>query len=206
MTKKTIITINRQYGSGGREIGRRLAEALEVPYYNKELLTMAAEQSGLCKDFIRNSLVDLPSNKFWYALALNPQALMVSADNNYLTADMAKRALCEAVKHVADQGPCVIVGRYAGSILKERDDVLRVFITADDDVRIEKIIRRDGLSAKAAAAKMKRVDKERATYADLHFGDEWANAANYDLCINSSKVGLDGAVKIIKNVLEIEED
>lgn len=206
MTKKTIITINRQYGSGGREIGRRLAEVLDVPYYNKELLTMAAEQSGLCKDFIRNSLVDLPSNKFWYALALNPQALMVSADNNYLTTDMAKRALCEAVKHVADQGPCVIVGRYAGSILKERDDVLRVFITADDDVRIEKIIRRDGLSAKAAAAKMKRVDKERATYADLHFGDEWANAANYDLCINSSKVGLDGAVKIIKNVLEINED
>lgn len=206
MTKNYIITINRQYGSGGREIGKRLAEVLEIPYYNKELLTLAAEQSGLCKDFIRNSLVDVPSNKFWYALALNPQALMASSENNYLTADMGKRALIEAVKYVADQGPCVIVGRYAGSILKEREDVLRVFITADKEARMGKIIQRDGLSAKAAAAKMKRVDKERATYADLHFGDEWNHVGNYDLCINASKVGTDGAVEIIKKTLEIRNN
>lgn len=205
MTKNYVITINRQYGSGGREIGKRLAEALGVPYYNKELLTLAAEQSGLCKDFIRNSLVDIPSNKFWYALALNPQALMTSTDNNYLTADMGKRALTEAVKYVADQGSCVIVGRYAGSILKERENVLRVFITADNEARIEKIIKRDGLSAKAAATKMKRVDKERATYADLHFGDNWNSAENYDLCINATKTGIEGAVEIIKKTLEIKE-
>lgn len=202
MKKNYIITINRQYGSGGREIGRRLAERLNIPYYNKELLTMAAEKSGLCQDFIKKSLVDVPSNKFWYALALNPQALMVSSDNSYLTADMAKTALCEAVRHIADQGPCVIVGRYAGSILRDRDDVMRVFVSCDDEDRVEKIIKRDGLSAKAAASKMKRVDKERATYADLHFGEDWGKASTYDLCINSSKFGLDGAVEIIKTTLE----
>lgn len=205
MDRKYIVTISRQYGSGGREIGRRLAEALGVKYYNKELLTMAAEESGLCKDFIRNSLVDVPSNKFWYALAINPQALMVSTDNGFLTADMANKALCEAVKNIANQGPCVIVGRYASSILKDRENVLRVFITADYDDRLQKIIKRDGLSEKAAASKMKKVDKERATYADLHFNDQWGKAESYDLCINCTRLGLDGSVDLIKKMLELRE-
>ncbi|MGI5824707.1 MAG: AAA family ATPase [Bacillota bacterium] len=203
MNKNYVITISRQYGSGGREIGRRLAEALGVQYYNKELLSMAAEESGLCKEFIRNSLVDVPSNKFWYALAINPQALMTSTDNGFLTADMANKALCEAVRGVADKGSCVIVGRYAGSILKDRENVLRIFITADYEDRLQKIIKRDGLSEKAAASKMKKVDKERATYADLHFNDEWGKSESYDLCINCTKVGLDGAVEIIKKMLEL---
>ena len=101
MTEKYVITISRQYGSGGREIGRRLAEALGVKYYNKELLSMAAEESGLCKDFIRNSLVDVPTNKFWYALAINPQALLLSPDGGCVTGDMANKALSEAVNAVA---------------------------------------------------------------------------------------------------------
>ena len=201
MTEKYVITISRQYGSGGREIGRRLAEALGVKYYNKELLSMAAEESGLCKDFIRNSLVDVPTNKFWYALAINPQALLLSPDGGCVTGDMANKALSEAVNAVAEKESCVIVGRYASSILKEKPHVLRVFITANYEDRLKKIMERDGLSEKAAASKMKKVDKERATYADLHFGDEWGSADNYDLCINCSGVGTDGAVAIIKEVL-----
>ena len=204
MDKKYVITISRQYGSGGREIGRRLAEALGIKYYNKELLTMAAEESGLCKDFIRNSLVDVPTNKFWYALAINPQALLMSPDGGCVTADMANRALSEAVNTVAEQDSCVIVGRYASSILKEKPNVLRIFITADYDDRLKKIMQRDSLSEKAAASKMRKVDKERATYADLHFGDKWGSAESYDLCINCSRVGLDGAVEVIKKMLEIK--
>lgn len=203
MKDNYIVTISRQYGSGGRAIGQRLAEALGVPYYNKEVVSLAAEESGLNAEFIRNSLIDVPSNKFWYALAINPQALMISTDNGLLTADMTNKALCEAVKNIVSGESCVIVGRYAGSILKDQENVIRVFITADIDDRTKRIVERDGLNPKAAAQKIKKVDKERATYADLHFDDEWGKAETYDICINCSKVGVEGAVELIRQVVEI---
>lgn len=192
---ETYITIGRQFGSGGRETGKKVAQALGIPYYDKELLAVAAKESGLSHQFLQD-YDEKPTSSFLYSLVMGQSALMGGPQG--LTVDqMAIKAQREAVLSVADKGSCVIVGRCADYILRDKPGLIRVFISADHDSRVQRICHRDGVTEKEAEENMRKFDKARASYYSFHTDRKWNDASNYDLCINSSRKGIDAAVEQI---------
>lgn len=191
---ETYITIGRQFGSGGREIGKKVAEALGIPYYDKELLAVAAKESGLSLEFLR-SFDEKPNNSFLYSLVMGQQGLL-SAPHSTVE-QMAAKAQRDAVRAVADKGSCVIVGRCADYILRDKPGLLRVFVWADRDARIRRVCQRDGVSPKEAEEKLRKMDKSRAAYYNFHTDQKWSAADSYDLCVNSSLRGTDAAAELI---------
>ncbi len=189
------ITIGRQFGSGGREIGKKVAEILGIPYYDKELLAVAAKESGLSHQFLEN-YDERPTNSFLYSLVMGQQTMLLGNHGDTVE-QMAAKAQREAVQAVADKGSCVIVGRCADYILRDRPGLVRVFICSDWDKRVQRVVRRDGVTAKEAEDKMRRMDKARSAYYSFHTDRKWGAAESYDLCINTTGCGVDGAVKLI---------
>ena len=193
--ERTYIPIGRQFGSGGREVGKKVAQALGIPYYDKELLAVAAKESGLSHQFLQ-AYDERPTNSFFYSLVMGQQNLLVGAQN-VTVEQLAAKAQRDAVQSVADKGSCVIVGRCADYLLRERGGLLRVFICADWDKRIDRVCRRDGLGQKEAEEKLRRMDKTRAAYYSFHTDRKWGAAETYDLCINSSRKGPDATADLI---------
>ena len=190
------ITIGRQFGSGGREIGKKVAEALGIPYYDKELLAVAAEESGLSHEFLQ-SYDEKPTNSFLYSLVMGQHHLTPGMPGNTVE-QMAAKAQREAVLSVADKGSCVIVGRCADYILRDQPGLIRLFFVADNDWRIKYIMGRgEGADEKEAEAILKKMDKSRASYYSFHTDRKWGAAESYDLCISSSLHGVDAAVRVI---------
>ena len=136
------ITIGRQFGSGGREIGKKVAQALDIPYYDKEILAVAARESGLSQEFLK-SYDEKPTNSFLYSLVMGQQRLSPGLAGNTVE-QLAANAQRDAVLSVAAKGSCVIVGRCADYILRDKPGLLRVFICADHDARIARVVHRDG--------------------------------------------------------------
>ena len=189
------ITIGRQFGSGGRETGKKVAQALGIPYYDKELLAIAAKESGLSHQFLQE-YDEKPTNSFLYSLVMGQNALLGGSQS--MTVDqMAVKAQRDAVLSVAEKGSCVIVGRCADYILRDKPGLIRVFISADYENRIQRICHRDGVTEKEAEENMRKMDKARASYYSFHTDRKWNDASNYDLCINSSRKGIDTAVEQI---------
>ena len=195
MAQQLYVTIGRQFGSGGREIGKKVAQALGIPYYDKELLKVAAEKSGLSHEFLSN-YDEKPTNSFLYSLVMGQQNVL-SGMRGTTVEQLASQAQRDAVLSVAEKGSCVIVGRCADYILRDQPGLVRVFICADDDSRVARICQRDGLDEKEAREKMRKMDKARAAYYAFHADREWSAADSYDLCINSSRRGIDAAVELI---------
>jgi len=193
--ENTYITIGRQFGSGGREIGKKVAQALGIPYYDKELLAVAAEESGLSHEFLKN-YDERPTNSFLYSLVMGQQNLLAGIQGSTVE-QLATKAQREAVLSVAEKGSCVLVGRCADYILREKPGLIRVFISADWDKRIQHVCQRDGLDPKAAEDQLRKMDKTRASYYSFHTDRTWGAVENYDLCINSSRRGMDAAVDLI---------
>lgn len=189
------ITIGRQFGSGGRETGKKVAEALGIPYYDKELLVVAAKESGLSHQFL-TEYDEKPNNSFLYSLVMGQQNVL-SGMRGTTVEQLASQAQRDAVLSVAEKGSCVIVGRCADYILRDQPGLVRVFICADDDSRVARICQRDGLDEKEAREKMRKMEKARAAYYAFHADREWSAADSYDLCINSSRRGIDAAVELI---------
>ena len=192
---ETYITIGRQFGSGGRETGKKVAQALGIPYYDKELLAVAAKESGLSHQFLQD-YDEKPTSSFLYSLVMGQSALMGGPQG--MTVDqMAIKAQREAVLSVAEKGSCVIVGRCADYILRDKPGLVRVFISADYESRIQRICHRDGVTEKEAQDNIRKLDKARASYYSFHTDRKWGAAENYDLCINSSRKGIDAAAELI---------
>lgn len=189
------ITIGRQFGSGGREIGKKVAQALGIPYYDKELLAVAAKESGLSHEFLKN-YDEKPTNSFLYSLVMGQQNLL-SGVQGATVEQLAAKAQRDAVLSVAEKGSCVIVGRCADYILRDKEGLVRVFICAEHDARIRRVCQRDGVSEKEAEEKLRRLDKARASYYSFHTDRKWGAAESYDLCINSSLRGTDAAAELI---------
>ena len=189
------ITIGRQFGSGGRETGKKVAQALGIPYYDKELLAIAAKESGLSHQFLQD-YDEKPTNSFLYSLVMGQHHLSTGMPGSTVE-QMAANAQREAVLSVADKGSCVIVGRCADYILRDKPGLIRVFISADYENRIQRICHRDGVTEKEAEENMRKMDKARASYYSFHTDRKWNDASNYDLCINSSRKGIDTAVEQI---------
>ena len=195
--KGTIICIGRQYGSGGREIGEKLAKNLGVVCYDKLLIRQAAKDSGLSADIIENDeerpigLCEVVSgNPFADSALLG--ATFYSEKQRVFEAER------KAISEIAEKGPCIIIGRCASSILRGAGyDVLSVFVYADTDDRAKRIAERNGIGIKEAIRKAEKVDRMRKEYFDFYSDTPWGEHASYDLMISSSRYGIDGTADVI---------
>lgn len=186
-----IITLGRSYGSGGRSVGRLLAERLRIPYYDAALLEEAARRSGLSQKLLSGmDEKPLPTNLLYQYKGFHSSQYAGFRE-------LANQAQREVIEAVAEQGPCVIVGRRADQILKEHPHVLRVFVTAPKEARVRRISERDRLDESESARKLAAVDQERAAYYEQYSGKRWGAADSYDLCIDTEQLGVDGAVDTI---------
>lgn len=197
---KQIITIGRQFGSGGHEIGTRLAEALGVPYYDKDLLKRAAKESGLCEHLFEN--FDERPRSLLFSLAMDPYAFSNPAAPFGSVEQEIFLATFNAVKQVAADGPCVIVGRCADYALREREDVLNLFIHAPLAERVKRIARVRGLSEAKAKDQINKMDKQRASYYNYYTSKKWGAVSSYDYCLDSSILGIDGTVELVRYILD----
>ncbi len=193
--EKKIITISREFGSGGRTIGRQVAERLGIPFYDKELVEQIAMETGFAPKFIEENGEHAPGkSRLSYAFASQGVPGIM---NGMSTADFLWSIQCTVILQLAEKGPCVIVGRNADYILKDRKDVLDVFIHADLDYRADRIVRLYGESEKSPSARLQEKDKRRQINYQHYTGQIWGNANNYDLCLNSATIGLEKCVDII---------
>lgn len=199
----TIITIGRQAGSGGREIGEKLSKHFNIPFFDRELLSRAAKESGFCEEMIQMH-DEKPTNSFLYNLVMDTYSFGYNT-STFVDMPISHKvflAQFDTVKKIADEGPCVIVGRCADYALSDYDNVLRLFIYADDEDRSKRLMDRFKLEEKDAVDLMNKTDKKRASYYNYYSSKKWGHAESYDLCINSSCLGIDGTVKLIIQAVE----
>ena len=201
-----IITISREFGSGGREIGKKLAEYLGIPFYDKELLELAAKNSGMCKELFESNDESYTSS-FLFSLVMGNYP--VTPDGR-LNPEMPLNhrlflAQFDTIKKIADEGPCVIVGRCADYVLKKHDNVLNFFVMGNLSEKKKRILERYDIEKNKVEDFIKKTDKRRAHYYNYYTDMKWGEAKNYDLCINSSKTGIDGAVELMKAYIDIKE-
>lgn len=200
MSEQTVITIGRQYGSGGRNIGIRLAEKLGVPFYDQEILKHAAEQSGLCEKILEN--YDEKPRSFLYSIAMDPFGYALGGIPANTLDQKVYLATFDTIQRLADQGSCVIIGRCADYVLRERENVLRAFLYAPLTSRIAAVMERDGLREAEAKQKIQRMDKSRAAYYEFYTTQKWGAVASYDLCVDTELLGQEGTVELLCHVLE----
>ena len=193
--EKRIITISREFGSGGRTIGRMVAEKLGIPFYDKELVDQIAMETGFAPSFVEEHGEHAPStSRLSYAFS---QPGIPGVMNGLTAADFLWSMQCNVILNLAEQGPCVIVGRNADYIPKDRDDCLDVFIHADPEVRAERIVRLYGMSEKSPEARLQEKDKRRMINYQHYTGRTWGVAHNYDLCLDSGVLGIEQCVDLI---------
>ena len=203
---RSIVTISREFGSGGREIGRILANDLGIPFYDKELLELASKESGICEElFVKND--ESYTNSFLFGLVMGNYP--VTADGR-INPDMPLNhriflAQFDTIRSLADKGPCVIVGRCADYVLKGRDNVINFFLSGDMMEKKRRILERYDIEKNKAEDFIKKTDKRRASYYNYYTDMKWGEARNFDLCINTSKAGLDGAVQLMKDYIQLKE-
>lgn len=198
--EKKIITISREFGSGGRTVGRMVAERLGIPFYDKELVDQIALESGFAPKFVEEHGEHSPgSSLFSYAFA--PQGVP-GVMNGLSTADFLWNIQCSVILQLAEQGPCVIVGRNADYILKDRPDALHAFVFADIPYRAERIVRRYGESEKTPEQRLNEKDKRRRVNYQHYTGRTWGQSQNYDISLDTGVLGIEQCVDIICKIVE----
>lgn len=201
----TIITIGRQFGSGGREIGQKLAENLGIKYYDKELLSRAAKESGFCEEMIQNH-DERPTNSFLYNLVMDTYSFGYNS-SSFVDMPISHKvflAQFDTIKKIASEGPCVIVGRCADYALQDYQNCLNIFIQADQKFKVKYVMNRfdDITTEQKAIDMMNKKDKQRQSYYNYYTSRNWGRADNYDLSINSGILGIDGTVKLLTQFVE----
>ena len=202
----TIITIGRQFGSGGREIGNLLAEDLHVKLYDKEMLAIAAKESGICEELFETH-DEKPTNSFLYSLVMDTYSMGYSG-NTYTDMPINHKvflAQFDAIKKIADEGPCILVGRCADYALESYKNVVSVFIHADLDARIRRIARIYNLTDAKAKDMILKTDKKRAGYYNYYTNKKWSDSKSYELCLTSSELGIDGTANAIIDYVKLKE-
>ena len=197
--KDVIVTIGRQTGSGGKEIGKKLAEKLGVKCYDKEILAMTAKEGGFDEKVVE-SLDEKPTGSFLYSLYMGAASMNFSAGGPLVDLPLDHRiflAQFEAIRKIADSGSCVIVGRCADYALEERGNLLSVFILGKEEDRYARIAGKQGLTRENARETVIKGDRKRSSYYNYYANRKWGASDNYDLCLNSSVFGIDGCVELI---------
>ena len=196
--EKKIITISREFGSGGRTVGHLVADKLGIPFYDKELVDQIALESGFAPKFIEEHGEHSPG-KSLFSYAFIPQGVP-GVMNGLSTADFLWNIQCSVILQLAEKGPCVIVGRNADYILKDRSDCLHAYIHADLDFRADRIVRLYGESEKSPQARLQEKDKRRRANYQHYTGRTWGQAQNYDICLDSGRLGVEQCADIIINI------
>lgn len=193
-----VITVGRQYGSGGREIGQKIAEHYGIPFYDNELITRAAKESGFAEETFAKA-EDKATNSLLYSLAMGIN-VYGNQDFGFTGLSLDDRiflAQSDVIRKVADEGPCVIVGRCADYVLKERENIVNLFVKASMSFRLERVVKEYGEEEKKAADIILKNDKRRANYYSYHVGEKWTDLNNYDLVIRSDFAGIEQSVECI---------
>ena len=202
----TIITIGRQYGSAGREIGNLVAKRLGIKLYDKEMLARAAKESGICEEIFETH-DEKPTNSFLYSLVMDTYSMGYSG-NAYTDMPINHKvflAQFDAIKKIANEGPCILVGRCADYALESYDNMVSVFIHADLDTRINRIARIYDLPASKAKDRIVKTDKKRASYYNYYTNKKWGDASSYELCLDSSKLGIEATADAIVRYVKLKE-
>ena len=194
--KKNIITISRQFGSGGRFIGEEVAKQLGIYYYDKNIIEKIAEKSGLAPEYIEKN-GELSPGRGLFAYAFSGRDLTGKSVEDELY-EVQRKIILELVQ----KGPCVIIGRNADYILRDRDDVVNVFICGNQPEKQQRICKLYDVSEKEAIKLMKEVDKRRMANYNFYTDQKWGQASNYSLCLNSSQLGYELCEKIIRECVK----
>ena len=193
-----VITIARQYGSGGRTIGEMLAERLNIHYYNKELMKLASEDSGISEALFVNADEKVKNTRlFRIARSAYGGELIPPESDDFTSTDNLFNYQAKIIRQLAREESCVIIGRCADYVLKDYDNVLSVFVHAPEDFCLEQAAKKHSMSPKELKKFIAKTDKHRAEYYRYHTGKEWTDARNYDLCLDSSKLGFERCVQEI---------
>ena len=203
MQPNTVITIGREYGSGGRVIGKELARKLDIPFYDNELIDRAAEKSGLSMELLKD-VDEQPVNVFLQTCT----TLMFSGSRVALPAEVSINdklffAQSEVIRELAAQGPCVIVGRCADYVLRDDANTLNIFIHAPLSYRIERAVNVYGIARNRAKNVVARMDRKRSSYYNFYTNKSWSDARSYDLCIDSTVLGEDGTAALIGTFVQM---
>lgn len=194
-----IINVGRQLGSGGRDIGRMLAQEFGATYYDKELLNLAAQESGFSKEFFERN----DERKGFLRSFLHLPYAIGSSSTNFYQNNFSQEGLfkfqSDAIRKAAQKGSCVFLGRCADYVLRDFNDVVNVFITASLDFRIENVAKKQGIGREEAMKLIENGERERANYYNYFTGKQWGHATSYDLCIDSSAIGIAETVRIISD-------
>ena len=199
----TVITIGRQFGSAGREIGQKVAAYFGIKCYDKELLSRAAKESGFCEEMLENH-DERPTSSFLYNLVMDTYSFGYNA-SHFVDMPISHKvflAQFDTIKKMADESFCVIVGRCADYALSDYKNCLNLFIYGDEESKIKRIMKKYDLTEQKARDMMVKKDKQRQSYYNYYSSKKWGRADSYDLCLNSSKFGVEGTVKLIIQAVE----
>lgn len=197
--KYNIITIEREYASGGRKIGKNAAKKLNIPYYGKEILEIAAMRNNIPKQHFER-MEETVSNSLIYSIYMM-SSVMSGKVNNLPETESLNIEESKIISELAYNGPCIIIGHCAGHVLRDRNDVLNVFIHADWEVRKKRAIEKYGIEKSKAESVLKKYDKRRANYYTANTNKRWNDISNYHLVLDSGKLGIDKCVDIITSCL-----
>lgn len=196
---KKIITIGRQCGSGGHTIGKMVAESLGIPFYDKEIIKKVAERSGLLEKTVEKEGEYATTSLLFNIATKGISAYNIADNNNMLLRDQVNAWQTEYIKEIAEEGPCVIVGRSADYILEDREDCLHIFVYGKLEDRIKRVENEHGISSKESKSHVLDRDKKRSKYYKYVTDKVWGLAENYTICLNSSELGIEKCVDIILN-------
>lgn len=200
MAQYPVVCIARQFGSGGHKVGQKLAQMLDVPYYDKELLKAAAAKSGILEELFEKS-DEKPTTGFMAPGPVPEAAGKVSSYADYLTYmpnDRLQNVIADVIRETAQKGPCVIIGRCADYILRGHKSMLSVFIHAPLEDRIKRVARQHNLDEDAARALIRKTDRSRANYYGFYTDRDWDSMDNYHLALDVGRLGIDGAADLLK--------
>ena len=202
--EKVIITIARQYGSGGKTIGQMLANDLGIPFYSREILRLASDDSGIREELFNQADEKLRSNPlFGASKKVYTGGLISPESDDFVSSENLFNYQAKVIKELAEKGSCVIVGRCADFVLKDRADVVSVFVHAQADYCMERAMERNDMSRKEMEKFIAKTDKYRGDFYHYYTGNVWNDARNYDLCLNSSKLGFEKCVEEIKAYIKV---
>lgn len=200
---KTVITIGRQFGSAGREIGQKVSEYFDIPYYDKELLSRVAKESGFCEEMLETH-DERPTSSFLYNLVMDTYSFGYNA-SHFVDMPISHKvflAQFDTIKKIASEGPCVIVGRCADYALNNVENCVHIFIYGDEATKTKRIMEKYNVDASKARDMCIKKDKQRQSYYNYYSSKKWGRADSYDLCINSSILGVEGTSKLIIQYIE----
>ena len=203
MDKKIVITIAREYGSGGRTIGEMLANELGIHFYDKELAKLASEESGINEALFNTNDEKVKASKFMQLLRPHNSELITPDSDEFTSEDNLFNLQAKVIRQLAERESCVIMGRCADYVLEDYDNVLSVFVHAPHDFKMEQAGLKISLKGKELERFIEKTDRQRAGYYKYHTGREWTDARNYDLCLNSAKLGFDKCVEEIISYMKV---